>query len=147
MPTLAVTIDQTTIDQISARTQGDGRRSDTLGKSQVVERDLDRYYTLLRYARADLRSLLSGNEIAAIVDNLNGVWLADSPEIGIRGIPLNVADGVQMSGLAQKWAIEGITLIEKLRDLSFVHLSALADAAERFWIAPEGKHPGDALND
>jgi hypothetical protein len=119
--------------QITARAGGDGRSSERYGFSGVIERDLDRYYLALRYARAELREILSGDEVAAIVDNLNGVWMMPA-EVGVRLIWANVEDGIDLEQLDKKWGIDGAALVAKLKALNFIQSAALADAVERFWL-------------
>ena len=136
---------------------GDGRRSDTLGTSGVIDRDLTRYYEALRRSRAKLRKIFQPNEIAAIMDNLNGVWLTHNPEIGIAGIPLNLIDGIELNGLDAKWKFHAGEFMQKIQGnngnipaLSFLDLCAIADCAERFWqsvSAGEELRPEDAFNE
>lgn len=135
-----ISLSSETTAQIDCRTEGDGRKKNTLGRSSVIDRDLDRYYTALRYARAELRKLFTGDEVAAIVDNLNGVWLSSPAEISIRGIALNVADGIALESLDQKWKVDGSALVQKLNSLTFTQSCALADAVEQFWMGDGSYH-------
>lgn len=123
---LSITLRDSTLTAIDSR----GERG-AANRSGVINRDLDRYYEILRYGRQSLRDKLSEAEVSAILDNLNGVWLAEP--VSIRLIYANVADGIELEGLDQKWKIDGPALIEKLRSLSFAESCALADAAERWW--------------
>lgn len=109
-------------------------------RSGVINRDLERYYEILKYGRQSLRDRLSDSEISAILDNLNGCWLSEP--VSIRLIYANVQDGLE-DGLAEKWQIDGPALVQKLKNLSFAESCALADASERWWNrVANGENPG-----
>lgn len=99
-------------------------------RSGTINRDLERYYEILRYGRQFLRDRLSTAEISAILDNLNGCWLSEP--ISVRLIYANVEDGLA-DGLAEKWSIDGPALVAKLKALTFAESCALADTSERWW--------------
>ena len=133
---LSVTLSPDVVASIDER-QAAGRTN----RSGVIDRDLARYYETLKAARHQLRVLFNDAELSALLDNLNGVWLAES--IGLRLIPLNVVDA--SAELARKWEIDAIALTNKVSNLHHVHLCALADAAERYWSAVrDGKDPDPA---
>lgn len=118
-----------TIGDVLSEIDARGERG-AANRSGVINRDLERYYETLKYGRQSLRDRLSTGEVSAILDNLNGCWLAEP--VSIRLIYANVADGLD-DGLAEKWNIDGPALVRKLKNLSFAELCALADAAERWW--------------
>lgn len=122
---LSITLQPSVLESVDAR----GERG-AANRSGVISRDLERFYEALRRARAELRKKLSEAEMSAILDNLNGVWMAEPVSINL--IYANVADGLE-DGLAEKWKIDGKALVEKLRSLSFIESCALADASERWW--------------
>ncbi len=137
---LSISIMAKTLNEIDSR----GERG-AANRSGVIDRDLTRYYEILKYGRQSLRDALSVAEISAILDNLNGVWLSEP--VSIRLIYANFADGLE-EGLAEKWKIDGPALVEKLKSLPFDELCALADAAERWWNrVANGEQPsfGEAL--
>lgn len=126
MPASKISI---TIGDVLGEIDARGERG-AANRSGVIDRDLTRYYEILRYGRQSLRERLSTAEISAILDNLNGVWLSEP--VSIRLIHANVADGLE-EGLAEKWKIDGPALVEKLKSLTFAESCALADAVERWW--------------
>lgn len=137
---ISISLRSSTLDEIDNR----GERGEA-NRSGVIDRDLTRYYEVLKYGRQSLREKLSTAEVSAILDNLNGVWLSEP--LSIRLIYANFADGLE-EGLAEKWKIDGPALVEKLKNLSFAESCALADAAERWWNrVSSGKQPnfGEAL--
>lgn len=105
---------------------------------EVAARDLRRYYHCLR---EELRSvLLTEAEASLICDCCNGTWWE------AHTVPLlwaNVADGVRLEALDQKWGVDGPALIAKLQGLTYGQTLALVDAVERFWRDPNPM--GDAL--
>lgn len=100
--------------------------------NRVIERDLTRYYYLLRVARNDAQKLLSDDEAALIVDNLNGTII---DEYTIALLPHHIRDGIELDHLDEKWSVDGERLIAKLDGLPLLTLAAIVDAAERFWAA------------
>lgn len=131
---LSITIQSETLSEIDDR----GERG-TANRSGVIDRDLTRYYAILRYGRQALRDKFSAAEISAVLDNLNGVWLAEP--VSIRLIYANVSDALE-EGLAKKWEIDGPGLVEKLKTLPYAESCALADAVERWWNrVGDGENP------
>ena len=109
-------------------------------RSQTINRDLERLYTL--YKRALREVVLSVPEAWLLVDVLNGT-IHDA-----NSAPLlwgSVEDGCNLDGLDGKWEIDGKALVEKLRNLSSIQALALIDAAERFWEAPDGERNEELL--
>lgn len=116
------------------------------GRSSIINRDLDRYYEVLRDTRYALSQKLSEAEIGLILDNLNGVLMEET--YGVRLIYANIEDAVTFDSIDLKWGVDGDALVEKLRAFTFVENAALADAAERWWnrvAAGESVTPADAL--
>lgn len=101
-----------------------------MSMNRVIERDLERYYQLLRAARVEGKRVLSPDEQALIADNLNGS-IFDA--FSIQLLPHHVADGINLEGLDEKWDVDGRALIEKLEAMSPITIAAIVDAAERFW--------------
>lgn len=123
---LSISIDPSVVEEIDARVDPDSLRGE---RSTVISRDLERYYAALKDARRRLRDTLSPAELSAVLDNCNGVlWTADTLQL----LWANVQDGIA-EGLAEKWEIDGATLVTKLQALSYAESCALIDAAERWW--------------
>lgn len=106
-------------------------RAEPSARSLTAARDLERYYALLG---AELSTLdLSEAEAGLVADALNGILLEPHT---MRLLWANVADAIRLQGLDRKWGVDGEALVEKLRALTPGQIWALADAAERFWVAP-----------
>lgn len=99
-------------------------------RSTVIERDLERLYTL--YDRALRRVNLTVEEACLIVDALNGTF--HDVRSGSR-FWIGVQDQIELDGLDQKWGVDGKALTEKLSSLDDLTCMAIVDAAERFWSA------------
>lgn len=97
-------------------------------RSTIVNRDLDRLYTL--YRRALARIELTVDEACLIVDALNGSLMDANT---VRMLWASIEDACQLNGLDTKWSVDGPGLVEKLRKLNEVQAMAVADAAERAW--------------
>lgn len=102
-------------------------------RTLVIHRDLERLYTLYRYALQDIS--LSLQEAWFIVDILNGTPM-DAETANM--LWAEAEDACFLNHLDQKWGIDGKALVEKLKKLSRTHCLALVDAAERFWQANTG---------
>jgi hypothetical protein len=113
------------------------RRQDVV-PGHALNRDLSRYYTALRQARAELREKLSGAELSAVLDVLNGHWFAEAGSVAY--IALEVADACRLNGLDEKWQINGPYLVGLLQALTYIEAAALADAAERWWARVGAGH-------
>lgn len=108
------------------RTALEGRASASLSVDLVAKRDLGRYYTLLDA----VRPTFSEAEASLILDACNGiVW--DQRSVGF--LWAEVADGIKLDGLDEKWGVDGGALVKRLRALPFAELQAIADASERWW--------------
>lgn len=126
IPKITISLKDEVLESVDSR----GERGEA-NRSGVISRDLDRYYDALKRARVELRKKLSEAEIAAIIDNLNGVWMAET--VSITLLYANIEDAIELEELDKKWKIDGLALVEKLRSMSFIELCALTDAVERWW--------------
>lgn len=119
------------------------RRSEVeLGNvSGVVNKALDRYFALLARARAELRSQLSDNECALILDATNGTMFANT--FSISHLWAEIADACDMDQLDRKWQIDGGALVAKIQTSGMIGQAALIDASERWWRrVSQGENPG-----
>lgn len=105
----------------------------------VVNVAADRYLSTLKRHQPQL----AATEWMLVFDAQNGV-VQDRAAESLTGLWANVEHAMRSEGLAEKWAVDGRALIEKLKALDYAGTVALADAAERFWrrfgqraIAPE----------
>lgn len=114
-------------------------------RATTIQKHLRRYLFMLDMARRELVELITGDEMALIVDVLNGTLFADPYSVQI--LPVDIEDSLLIDGYAEKWGVDGPALVEKLNRLDLRHLMALADAAERYWEGAYKKNadPRDAL--
>lgn len=91
----------------------------------VARRDLERYYEMLR------RNLptFSMEEALLLVDVENGHIVM--PEM-VSMLWAEVQDALD-EGYAEKWHVDGPTLVKRLRALTPFQCMAIADAIERVW--------------
>lgn len=103
-------------------------------RSTIINRDLDRLYTLYRRALAQVG--LTTREALLIADALNGILM------NVTTVPLfwaQVQDAITLEHLDRKWQVDGQALVEKLRNLNEIQALAIIDAAERFWVQSQGE--------
>jgi len=114
---------------LSERTtpEPDGSLSER-GLANTADRDLHRYYHLLRLALPTF----SLPEASLIVDALNGLIL--EPHSG-HLLWAEIEDGLA-EGLAEKHGVAGLALVARLRALPPFEAFAVAEAAERWWNGP-----------
>jgi hypothetical protein len=129
-------------EEIAARHRplapGDGGRGrDAIGRGSIINRDLARYYDILKTARRALRSRLSRPEQLLICDVLNGTFF----EPYIPGmIAMEVEDALP-DNIAAKWHVPIAPLLATLRGMSEIEERALIDAVERWWLRSDGDAP------
>lgn len=105
------------------------------GKNEVIELALQRYFESIRAAKRSLRQKFMDSELNLIMDVCNG-WLIDAH---INFIWAEVADGIKLNHLDEKWGVEDEEeLVLKLRNLSPIQLYALHDAIILFWRDENG---------
>lgn len=103
-------------------------------RSTVINRDLDRLYTLYRRALAQVG--LTTREALLIADALNGILM------DVTTVPLfwvQVQDTIILERLDKKWQVDGQALVEKLRNLNEIQALAIIDAVERFWAQDQSE--------
>ncbi|MDK2883320.1 MAG: hypothetical protein PWP58_1656 [Bacillota bacterium] len=111
-------------------------------RSTVINRDLDRLYTLYRRALAQVG--LTTREALLIADALNGILM------DVTTVPLfwaQIQDAIAVEHLDKKWQVDGQALVEKLRGLNEIQALAVIDAAERFWHENPGESPEDRVRE
>lgn len=113
-------------DEVAARV---GR----LGVTEIIKRDLKRYYEGIADTLARLR--LTEREALLICDALNGTWLQEGT--AARYLWAEVADAIELNRLDRKWDVDGQALVQKLRGLTLAQAWAVVDAVERFWEQKE----------
>ena len=120
---ISITLDDESLARLAVRTHDDGARS------EMIQRIVSRYEEL---TRRDLPKLSVG-EWRLCADALNGTWLRES--WSIAGVWLEIADGIKMNMLDEKFEVDGPALIEKLGKFTFGQTVALVDTVERYWAA------------
>lgn len=100
--------------------------------SGVINAVADRYLEIVR------RSLpvLSTGEWCLIFDALNGVWSQDHAALYVGALAHRIHDHIALSQADKKWQVDAPVLMQKLGTYSFCQLTAIVDAAERFWVNP-----------
>lgn len=112
-----------------ARTAEDPVEGYTEGAlSQTAQRDLERYYALLKLSLP----AFSEAEASLIVDALNGSMLESHSG---HLLWAEIDDAVR-EGLAEKWGVAGPALVERLRALPPFAQYAVWEAAEVWWNGP-----------
>lgn len=101
--------------------------SENATASQIVARDVQRYYDLLALALAQVT--LAAGAASLIVDALNG---SVRDEHLAQMLDYAIADSLE-DGLAEKWQIDGPALVATIRAWSLLQRMAVVDAVERFW--------------
>jgi len=107
------------------------RAGDAMKVNEVAQRDLDRYYTLLAAALRDVD--LKEGEALLICDALNGTHI--DPTLA-RLLHAEIEDALE-DGLAEKWMVDGETLVMLLRNMTLLQRMAICDAVERWWRLEE----------
>lgn len=99
---------------------------------QVAGRDLERYYNLLRRELATVE--LTEREALLLCDALNGTLLEPTT---FSLLWAEVADAIQSDNLHIKWKIvDEEAFVRRLRGWTPGQTTAVIDAVERFWRAP-----------
>lgn len=97
----------------------------------LAERDM-----LIRAVLAPARGRLAPGEIKLILDVQNGTHLLSElgePELAGAMITPNVADGIALDGLDQKWGVSRDNILGVLREMSRAELAGLALWTADLW--------------
>lgn len=98
----------------------------------TARRDLERYYTLLAYARKSLFETFTAAELSLMCDSCNGTLFE---AWSMRLLSANIEDSILLDGIDKKWQVDAKALLEKLALINDAQTFALVDAMERFWEA------------
>ena len=103
------------------------QRIDRAGdRSPVINRQLERYFSILERARRELRLILSDQELGLIVDALTGKSFQDTFSVYFVG--LEVIEAINFDRLDHKHTVDNPALIEKMVALTDMQRVALVDA-------------------
>jgi hypothetical protein len=142
---LSITIPAHTLAHVEARQARSGEEQ-SYDRSATIAKSLDRYFYALNSARRGLRERFSAAEAGLILDVANGCLFSSPSAIGFleHEVAAALADGA-----AERWHVDGATLMKKLKALSYAEKLALIDAAER-WLNRAGRgeqpHAGEMLD-
>ena len=89
---------------------------------------------------------LGRNEWMACMDVMNGMFTGMGDQTAVKYLWASVDDACKEEGLAEKWSIDGIALVNKLRALDTAGAIAVAEIGRRFWSRASGKDGDDALD-
>lgn len=87
----------------------------------------------------EIRGIFSMGELGLMLDVMNGVWLL--PGLIGQHLLADVADGIALDGMDEKWEIQKDGIINKLQGLTFFQMCVLELWCKRFWTsnAKDGK--------
>jgi hypothetical protein len=103
-----------------------------------MEYTADAFPALYRRTMHALRGRFSRGELMLMLDVFNATAL--TPGIAGQQIDANVADGIAMDRLDEKWEIDGNALNLKIRGLTFFESACLEIWSNGFWY---GKRHGE----
>lgn len=131
---ISISLMENTMKEINKRIDFEGDRSPAINKQ------LDRYFSLMDRARRELRSILSDKEIGLILDALNGTGFFDTFSIYFVG--MEITDAINMDELDKKWEVDGAALKQKMEVLTDAQKVALVDAVGVWWNrVAQGEQP------
>lgn len=110
--------------------------------TSAIETSLERYFLLLQNAFREARKEFSKEEKAFIMEMLNGVHY-DSTSDGYRQLWIRAEEMIKYEELDKKWKVDGVLLVEKLRNLSADKCLAIVDRVERYWQSQTDGGDGD----
>jgi hypothetical protein len=110
-------------------------------RSALINAVADRYQEAIRRSTPTLQL----GEWMLICEALNGACLVDV--FYVRTAATFIEDAINLDGLAEKWGVDAVAILEKTMTFNFCELLALVDAAERFWsyTAAEGESYDDII--
>lgn len=87
--------------------------------------------TLYADALHGMRGVFSAGELSLMLDVMNGTFLV--PSSATWHLTANVEDGLRLSGMAEKWQLDGTELLVKLGNRTRWQLYCLEIWAAGFW--------------
>lgn len=122
-------------EQLSARLPADvvetlDRFQPQINRTETLERDLSRHYSLLATAKQELRERFSDEELNLVMEACNG-WMVQSH---IHYLWAEVANAIRLKKLDEVWGVRSPDeLVGRLRELHLYELIAMEDAILTFW--------------
>lgn len=96
-----------------------------------LEYVLDAFPALYRYTLDGLRGKFVQPELMLMIDVCNGLWL--TPRMAGQHLSAQVADGIALDKLDEKWNIDGAELNGKIAGLSIFEAACLELWVQAFW--------------
>jgi hypothetical protein len=106
-----------------------------------LEYTLDAFPALYRRTLHDLKGKFSRGELCLMIDVFNATAL--TPQLAGQQIGANVADGIELDHLDEKWEIDGDALNAKIDALTIFEASCLEIWANGFWYRSNPEEPLD----
>ena len=107
------------------------RESAMLKQTDVVRRDLTRYYYLMFYTAAEIK--LTEAEFYCICDALNGSISTDDALMSARMLPVQIEEHINFNQMPKQFDIDGDQLIEKVKNMTAAQKQCIIDVVERYW--------------
>lgn len=122
-PLVSFRIDEQLQKQLQNRTR-EGELSHLTAKESI-----ERYFALLDRERRVLAGMFTVAELSLMIDSCNGTMFEPHT---MHGLSLEITDAVE-DGAAEKWDIDGDSLVQRVKSLSPGATWALIDGIERWW--------------
>ena len=104
-------------------------------KGAGAEYLLEANYRLFQRNVLKFKKLFTENEIALMIDTLNGCMLA--PQMAGQHIQANTEDGIDLDELNKKWEIDETALLSKIKTLTVNERMMLEIWCQQFWYQKE----------
>jgi len=98
-----------------------------------AEYAVEMFRALYRKTLTDLKGYFTTDELNLIIEVHNSVLLL--PAMSGQHLPADVADGIALDGLDEKWKIDGKELNDKISKLHIFQIACLEIWANGFWYA------------
>lgn len=99
--------------------------------SQSIDYAIRAFSDVYRKELHGLRGKFSKDELMLVIDVFNGSLL--SPQLAGQHIYANVADGIELDRLDEKWSIDKATMLPKIQEISNLQRACLELWAVAYW--------------
>ena len=96
---------------------------------------LDSFPVLYQHTLHDLKSVFSEPELMLMIDVFNATALM--PQLAGQHFEIQVRDGIELDGRAEKWKIDRDVMLKKIAALPIFSLACLEIWANGFWYGNE----------
>jgi hypothetical protein len=87
--------------------------------------------SLYRATLHDMKGTFSPTELSLMIDVFNGLIL--TPQLAGQHIALQVANGIKLDSLDEKWGINGLELMRKIDSMTLFDRACLEIWLSRYW--------------